>query len=213
MAFQGEREPGVLEMDVGLLEFMDQDGNPEQEMLVVQDELPQPNPEPEMGAAAAAVYDTSPPPLRQNNPILAESAQSSAPDMAQLFAWLAGVNATMQQMNNKIDGSTNGMKDEMEKMRGEMQQMGRCLQAGIMAPPRAETNELGGSATAVRPAVGAGEEKIIGETCWASSVRVTEEVTVTVTVREKLNGVTETCEMRHVETTERIKCRDTGDRG
>jgi len=207
MESQGEREPGVLEMDVGLVESMVQDENPEQEMLVVQDELPQPNPEPEMGAAAAAVYDTSPPPLRQNPPILAESAQSSAPDMAQLFAMLAGVNATMQQMNNKIDGSTNGMKDEMEKMRGEMQQMGRCLQAGIMAPPRAGTNELGGSATAVRPAVGAGEEKIIWETCWASSVRVTEEATVT--VREKLKGVTETCETRHVETAESIKCTET----
>ena len=49
----------------------------------------------------------------------------------------------------------------------------------------------GGSATAVRPAVAAGE-KLIWETCWASSVRVTEEVTVT--VREKLYGVTAMCD-------------------
>ena len=78
MASQGEREPGVVEMDVGLVESMAQDGDPEQEMLVVQDELPQLNPEPEMGAAAAAAYDTSPPPLHQNPPILLEQ---SAVDM------------------------------------------------------------------------------------------------------------------------------------
>ena len=76
-----------------------------------------------------------------------------------------------------------------------------------MATPRAATNELGGSATALRPAREAGEDRVIRETCWASSVRVTEEVTVT--VREKLKGVTETCETRHVETTERIKCTET----
>ena len=56
-------------------------------------------------------------------------------------------------------------------------------------------------------AVGAGEEKVIRETCWASSARVTE--TVTVTQGEKLNGVTETCETRHEVTTERIKCIET----
>ena len=52
------------------------------------------------------------------------------------------------EINKKMDGNTNGMKDEMkeemEKMRGEMRQMGQCLQAGIMATPRAGTNELGG---------------------------------------------------------------------
>ena len=120
------------------------------------------------------------------------------------------------RMNNKMNANLqqvkNGMKEEMKKMRGEKRQVGQCLQAGIMAPPRAGTNKLGGSATAVRPAVGAGEKKLIWETCWASSVRVTEEVTVT--VREKLNGVMETC-TRHVETREitnvvtEIKCTET----
>ena len=86
MESQGEREPGVVEMDMGLLESMVQDGNPEQDINVQEQFLPQPNPEPEMGAATAAVYDTSPPPLHQNPPILAESAQPSAPDMAQLCA-------------------------------------------------------------------------------------------------------------------------------
>ena len=74
MASQGEREPGVLGMDGELLESMVQDGNPEQDIGVQEQFLPQSNPEPEMGAAAAAVYDNSPPPLRQNPPILAESA-------------------------------------------------------------------------------------------------------------------------------------------
>ena len=59
-----------------------------------------------------------------------------------------------QQMENKMDGNTNRMKE----MWGEMQNMGRGLQAGIMAmardetrtagekmaPSRAGTNELGG---------------------------------------------------------------------
>ena len=49
MAAQGGRVSGVLEMDEGLLESMVQDGNPEQEMLVVEEqELPQTDPEPEM---------------------------------------------------------------------------------------------------------------------------------------------------------------------
>ena len=87
MAFQGERVPGV-EMDLAMLESMVQDENPEQEMLVVQEQfLPQPNPEPEMGAAAAA----SPPPLRQNRPILAESAQPSVLDMITFAKYFAEV--------------------------------------------------------------------------------------------------------------------------
>ena len=65
-----------------------------------------------------------------------------------------------------------------------------------MVTPRAGTSELKGSATAVRPVVAAGEDRVIRETC-----RVTEKVTETATQREKLNGVTETC-TRHIETRE-----------
>ena len=112
----------------------------------------------------------------------------------------------MEANTNKMEANTNGikeeMKDEMKKMRGEMQKMGHGLQAGTarmlaiagelkMATPRAGTNELGGSATAVRPAVEAGEDSSIRGTCCVRSVRVTE--TVTVTQGEKLIGVTETC--------------------
>ena len=84
-------------MELELIESMAQDENPEQEMLIIQEQFPpQPNPEPKMGAAAeAAADDTSPLLLRQNPPILAESAQPSAPDMAQLFAMLAGIRLTL----------------------------------------------------------------------------------------------------------------------
>ena len=70
----------------------------------------------------------------------------------------------------------------MEKMRGEMRQVGQCLQAGKMATPRAGTSELKGRAPA-------GEDRVIRETCWARCVKVTE----TVTQGGKLMGVTETC--------------------
>jgi len=166
MASQGEREPGVVGM-CSYLEPMVQDKSPEQDTPVqdinVQEQFPpQLNPELEMGAAAAAEYDTSPsllrnpPPLRQNPPIPVEQ---SAPDMAQLFAMLAG-------MNNKMDA----MNAHTRALREEMQQMGRGLQAGmkaiacsetrttecIMATPRAETNELGGECNGCRARGGGG---------------------------------------------------------
>ena len=64
MAVQGEREQGVLEMNVEMLEPMAQDEIPEQDISVQEQFPPQTNPELEMGAAAeAAVDDTPPPPL------------------------------------------------------------------------------------------------------------------------------------------------------
>ena len=90
MAAQDEREPGVV-MCNSCLGPMAQD-IPEQDIVMGEQELPpQMDPKPEMGAAAAeaAVYDTSPPLPHQNPPpILAESAQPSAPDIAQLIAML-----------------------------------------------------------------------------------------------------------------------------
>ena len=179
--------------------------DPMAQKIPMQDEsLPQTNPEPEMGAAAAeaAKYDTSPSLLRNPPPIPAETAHPRAPGVAQLFAMLAemsnkmdtnarklmdkmdGNTKKMESMNEKMDGNT----DKMGKMRGEMQKMGHGLQAGIMAfasevrttadkmaPPRVATNELRGSASA-------GEDRVSRETC-----RVTEKVTETVT-QEKLNG-------------------------
>ena len=125
-----------------------------------------------------------------------------------------------------MEANTQTLRGEMQRMglnlradqkaimavaRDETRRVGQCLQAGIMAPPRAGTNELGGSATAVRPAVEAGEEKLIWGTCWARSVSVTERATVTVTQRGKLNGVTETCtrEIRE-EVTEMTETREMG---
>ena len=83
-----------------------------------------------------------------------------------------------------------------QTLRGEMRRVGQCLQAGIMAPPRAGANEQRGSVDCVGPA---GEEKLIRGTYWARSVEVMEKVMVT--QRGKLNGVTETC-TRHIETRE-----------
>ena len=59
--------------------------------------------------------------------------------------------------------------------------------SGIMAPPRATTSELRGSASA-------GEDRVSRETCWARREKVTEMVTRT------LKGE-ETCTI-HIETRE-----------
>ena len=57
--------------------------------------------------------------------------------------------------------------------------------------------------------MGAGEETVIRGTCRTRSVKVTEEVTVT--VREKLIGVTETCTREITrEATEIIETREMG---
>ena len=73
MAAQGERVSGAIGIDMCSLvgEPMAQDGNPKQEMLVVEEQEqspPQMDSEPEMGAVAAAKYDTTPPLLRQIPP-------------------------------------------------------------------------------------------------------------------------------------------------
>ena len=118
MAAQGERELGDIVMGEGLVDPMAQEEEVEQEMLVVGEEQffpPQMDPEPEMGAAAgAAVHDTSPPPLYQNPPTLAESAQPVTVDMAQLCAMLAGVTAAMQQMQREMDTNMKEIKEEMK---------------------------------------------------------------------------------------------------
>ena len=123
---------------------------------------------------------------------------------ARMLQKMEGMGNEIKGINSKMDTNAketkeeikNGMKEEMRKMRGEMQQIGRGLQAGIKvivcsetwtarkkkATPRAGTSELKGSAPA-------GEDRVIRETCWARSVKVT----VTVTQGEKLVGVTETC--------------------
>ena len=163
--------------------------------IPMQELPPQMDPEPEMGAAAAeaAVYDTSPPLPHQNpSPIPAETVHPSEPDMAQLCAMLVGVTAAMQQMQGEIKNNTNemngnaqqmeskmdGMKEEiknntqafksdMRALRGGTWQVGRCLQAGKMATPRAGSSELKGSAPA-------GEDRVSRETCWARRVEVTD---------------------------------------
>ena len=140
MAAQDEREPGVVGSSSSVLGPMVQD-IPERDIVVQVELPPRTNSKPEMGAVAAgaAVYDTSPPLPHQNPPpIPAETVRLGAPDIAQLFAMLAGMNEKMdtnaQQLENKMEGNTKKMEaninEEMKKMRGEMQQIGRGLQVG-----------------------------------------------------------------------------------
>ena len=146
-----------------MLDPMAQEEEIEQEMLVVEGEQffpPQMDPEPEMGAAAAgaAVHDTSPLLPHQNPPpIPAETVRPGIPDMAQLFAMLVGIRGDIQGIKTDAEANTNGMREEMKEMRGEMRQVGQCLQADKMAALRAEMSELKGSAPA-------GEDRAIRET-------------------------------------------------
>ena len=144
MASQGEREPGGVVMCCSNLEAMVQDEIPMQDIPEQDESLPQTNPKPEMGAAAAA-SDTPPPHLRQSpSPLPSEAttdrgnpASSGSFDMNQVGEMLMG-------MRKQMDTSTNKLRGEMKEMGGEMRQVGQCLQAGKMATPRAATNELGG---------------------------------------------------------------------
>ena len=79
--------------------------------------------------------------------------------MNKMNANMDGIKANTSRMEKKMDGMT-------QTMRGETRQMGQCLQAGIMATPRAATSELKGSAPA-------GEDRVIRETCWARREKVT----------------------------------------
>ena len=92
MASQGEREPGVVEMDEGVLESMVQDGDPEQDIGVQEQFSPQTNPEPEMGAAPEATYDTPPPLPRQNpspapNETATDQGDSASSGSAEINRW------------------------------------------------------------------------------------------------------------------------------
>ena len=106
MAAQDERVSRVLFM-CNVLGPMAQD-IPEQDIVMGEQELPpQMDPKPKM----AAVYDTSPPLPHQNPPpIPAGTAHPSIPDMAQLVAILAGMEANLKNNTN-----------EVKEMRGEFQ--------------------------------------------------------------------------------------------
>ena len=65
MESQGKRELGVVEMDVGLVESLVQDGDPEQDIGVQEQFSTQTDPEPEMGAVAArSMTPPTPPPSK-----------------------------------------------------------------------------------------------------------------------------------------------------
>ena len=117
MAFQGEWLPGVLEMDLEMLESMAQDEIPVQDIPIeMQVEFPpQMDPEPEMGAAAeAAGYDT-PPPLPHLHQIPSPAPSETETDgggsvllspsvLAQIVeAFRQAMSGEMQAMNAKMD--------------------------------------------------------------------------------------------------------------
>ena len=181
MAAQDERESGVVVMCSSVLGPMAQD-IPEQDIVMGEQEQffpPQMDPEPEMCAAAAeaAVYDTSPPLLHQNPPLIpAETVHPSVPDMAQLCAMLAGVTAAMHQMQGEIKNSMEKKMDGMaQTVREEMQCMGAGLQNGL--------EEVKGGLEQLKK----GNGELRRATRWATEerrlVEVTEEVTVTETYR------------------------------
>ena len=116
-------------------------------------------------------------------------------------------------MKNEMRANMQAFRSDMRALRGETQRMELGLQAGTkgimaiacdettehkMAVPCAGANELRENVDCVGPAVETGEDKIIRETCWTRLVTVEK---VTITEREKVNGVTEMC-MRRVETRE-----------
>ena len=153
--------------------------DPMAQKIPKQELLPQMDPKREMGAAAAAVDFATPPLLRQiPSPVPSKTAHHNGgaglPSplvRAQMMEMITqAMRGETQQVNQSIIRLTQTLRDETR-------QMGHGLQADKMAPPRATTSELQGSAPA-------GEDRVIRETC-----RVTEKVTV----REKLNRVTETC--------------------
>ena len=117
MAAQGEREPGVVDMEGGLLDPMAQDKEVEQEMLVVEEEQfipPQMDSEPEMGAAAE--YGTPPPHLRQiPSPTPSETATDNG------GAGLSSPSAIAQMMEmitQVMRGETREMMQGMKKKNG-----------------------------------------------------------------------------------------------
>ena len=153
--------------------------DPMAQKIPKQELLPQMDPKREMGAAAAAADFATPPLLRQiPSPVPSKTAHHNGgaglPSplvRAQMMEMITqAMRGETQQMNQNIIRLTQTLRDETR-------QMGHGLQADKMAPPRATTSELRGSAPA-------GEDRVSRETC-----RTRHEVTQ----REKLNGATETC--------------------
>ena len=144
MASQGERVLGVVGMCSSNLESMVQDEIPEQDIGVQEQFFPQMNPEPEMGAAAAAVCDTPPPHLRQSPSPLPSEATTDRGDSASSGS--AEINKVGEMLMRMMEGMENKMvmnTNKMEEMRGEMQRVGQCLQAGMMAVARSEVQTTG----------------------------------------------------------------------
>ena len=156
---------------------------------------PQMDPEPEMGAAAA--YDASPPLLRNPPPIPAETAQPSTLEM--ILQAQGGFRNEMEANTRRQDEIKNNMEKKMDgmtqTMREEMQCMGAGLQDGLDKVKKGQEQlkgEIENTRTVEQFKIGQGE--LLRATCWGRLVEVTEEVTVT--QWEELDGVTEYTETR-----------------
>ena len=153
MAAEGERVSEAIVM-CNVLDPMAQDKIPMQDIPVQKQSLSQTNPEPEMGAAAAVAYNTSPSLLRNTPPIPAETAHPGASDMAQLFAMMA-------ELNRNMLGNT-------QTLREEMQCMGAGLQDGLEGVKEGQ-NQLRGEMERNTRAVEQlkiGQGEVLRETCW-----------------------------------------------
>ena len=132
--------------------------------------FPQMDPEPEMGAAAAAVFDTFPPLLRNPPPIPAETAQPSALNI--ILQAMNEMKTNAQEMNNKMDGMNQNIIGNMQMLREEMQCMVAGLQDGLDEVEEGQ-NQLKGEMEKNTRAVeqlkiaagGSTTGDVLGETC------------------------------------------------
>ena len=183
-----------------MLDPMAQDEEVEQEMLVVEEEQffpPRMDPEPEMGAEAA-VYDTSPPPPHQSPPILAESAQPGAFDVARLFAVIeANLRENTRQMMQGMEGMESRIKNNMEGMEANTRRMESNMEANTQTI-REEMQCMGAGLQGGLEELNKGNEELLRATCWPTEERRRVEVTekVTETVTETLKGEESTRETR-----------------
>ena len=132
MASQGEREPGVVEMCNSVLDSMVQDGDPEQDIPMQEQSLPQTNPKPEMGAAAAAAYDTPPPHLRQipsPTPSETETDGGGSVLLPPLIAEL--VEKITQAMRGEMQLVGKEMNNEIKKKCARCDGLYGCAHTGI----------------------------------------------------------------------------------
>ena len=133
--------------------------------------LPQMDPEPEMGAAAAAVCDTLPPHLRQNpSPTPSETATdnggsvlfspSALVQMVEMItqAMRGETQQMKQEMSNKMDAHTKTLREEMQ-----------CMGAGLQEGQEQLKREMEKNTRTVEQ-FKKGQGELLWATCWGRLV-------------------------------------------